>query len=137
MSDKPTVVIDTNVLLDWLVFDDPRVRPLAEQILRGDVVWIACPAMREELAHMLSHHSLQRWSPDGERALAVFDSAVLQRPNPAAIAPAALRCTDIDDQVFIDLALAEGASQLFTRDRALLRLARKARGLGLEIQTPD
>ena len=42
------------------------------------------------------------------------------------------RCTDPDDQKFLDLALHAHAKWLVSRDKALLRLARKARPLGLE-----
>jgi uncharacterized protein len=136
MSDKPGVVLDTNVVLDWLVFRDPRVTALAQQIEQAEVNWIACPSMRAELARMLSHRSLLRWSPDGQQALAVFDRSTQTRPDPAAAGPTPLRCSDPDDQVFIDLALAEGALMLFTHDRALLKLARRARPLGLSIRAP-
>jgi predicted nucleic acid-binding protein len=47
-----------------------------------------------------------------------------------------MRCTDPDDQVFIDLALACKARWLLSKDRALLKLARRARALGLSIQPP-
>ena len=46
-----------------------------------------------------------------------------------------MRCTDPDDQKFIDFALRSGASALLTRDRAVLKLARGARGRGLWIET--
>jgi predicted nucleic acid-binding protein len=90
--------------------------------------------MRAELSHMLAHASLAHWAPDGERALASFDalavlSAAPERPGP-------LHCRDPDDQMFIDLALAASARWLLTRDKALLRLARRARTLGVEVTTP-
>ena len=47
--------------------------------------------------------------------------------------PPGLRCTDADDQKFIDLALHFGAAALLSRDRAVLRLARRAATLGLSI----
>jgi len=47
-----------------------------------------------------------------------------------------LRCTDRDDQMFIDLALACGARWLLSRDRAVLKLGKRARLLGLDILTP-
>jgi predicted nucleic acid-binding protein len=37
-----------------------------------------------------------------------------------------LRCKDPDDQVFIDLAVHVGARWLFSKDAALLKLARRA-----------
>jgi len=57
---------------------------------------------------------------------------------PAADLPPAvgLRCTDTDDQKFIDFALAYGAA-LLSRDRAVLKLARRGRNAGLEILTPE
>jgi hypothetical protein len=39
--------------------------------------------------------------------------------------------------MFIDLALSQGARWLLSRDRALLKLARKAAVSGLLIQTPE
>ncbi|MFT3859256.1 MAG: PIN domain-containing protein [Aquabacterium sp.] len=44
-----------------------------------------------------------------------------------------LRCKDPDDQVFIDLALHVGAAWLFSKDAALLKLARRARARGIEV----
>jgi len=136
MSDKPLVVLDTNVVLDWLVFDDARVATLAQQIERRELVWAVCPAMRRELTHMLGHTSLARWSPDAERALAVVDRLARWVPDPSGGGLASPRCSDPDDQVFLDLALTERAACLYTRDRALLKLARAARALGLSIQAP-
>ena len=44
----------------------------------------------------------------------------------ALAAPLTMRCTDEDDQKFIDLALAARAVALLSADRAVLRLARRA-----------
>ena len=132
----PVVVLDTNTTLDWLVFSDARVQPLARAIEDGRAQWIACPAMRAELARMLAHRRLAQWHPDGERALSSFDRCAKSCAAPTAGWQPRLRCSDADDQVFIDLALAEGARWLVTRDRALLKLARRAQPLGLGIVTP-
>jgi predicted nucleic acid-binding protein len=48
-----------------------------------------------------------------------------------------IHCTDPDDQAFIDLALAVKARWLVSRDRALLRLRRRAEKQGLVVLTPE
>ena len=136
MSDKPLAVIDTQVLLDWLVFGDAGVARWAAAVEMGEVRWIACPAMRTEFAHMVGHPRLARWQPKSEQALSIFDRHAEIRPEPAASSPR-LRCRDADDQVFIDLALEHRVRWLLTRDKALLALARRARPLGVEILKPQ
>ena len=132
----PLVVLDTNAALDWLVFRDPRIQPVMDGLEAGRLRWIACTAMRQELAHMLGHASLARWSPDAPVCLAHFDRLARIRAAPPANPHARLRCTDVDDQIFVDLAVAEGARWLLTHDRALLKLARRAAARGLIILRP-
>jgi predicted nucleic acid-binding protein len=130
----PRIALDTNVVLDWLVFCNPAVLPLVAAIEQNRVQWIACASMRTELARTLDYDNLARWAPDREQALAAFDAHALRMPEPATLP--ALRCSDPDDQVFIDLAAEAGARWLLTHDRALLRLARRARSLGVSITQP-
>ena len=132
----PAVVLDTNAVLDWLVFKDARIAPLAEAVEVGAVRWLACTGMRDELERILSYRSLARWLPDSERVLSSFDRWVHVCERPALAAQRALPCSDPDDQVFIDLALAQQARWLVTHDRALLKLARRARDAGVQILTP-
>lgn len=130
------MVLDTNATLDWLVFADPRIQPVVDALEAGRLHWLASAAMRQELAHMLGHASLARWSPDTATALAHFDCLAQIRPCPPGHTQTRLRCSDPDDQVFIDLALAERANFLLTHDRALLKLARRAAPHGLRILRP-
>ncbi len=132
----PLVVLDTNAVLDWLVFADSRIQPVVGALHAGHLRWVACAAMRTELAHMLGHHSLARWLPDVAGGLSVFDNLAMLRVAPATNTAAGLRCSDTDDQIFVDLALAEGAGWLLTHDRALLKLARRAVPRGLRIARP-
>jgi len=135
-ADTPVAVLDTNVVLDWLVFADTRIQPAVDALEAGRLRWVTCPAMRQELVHMLGHASLARWQPDRPTSLALFDRWAEIRPAPAADPSIGLRCSDADDQVFVDLALAEGARWLLTHDRALLKLARRAAPRGLRILRP-
>jgi putative PIN family toxin of toxin-antitoxin system len=133
-DERPRVTLDTNVVLDWLVFRNPVVLPLVAAIEQRRVQWIACASMRTELARTLGYDNLARWAPNREQSLRTFDAHVLVLSEPVTLP--ALRCSDPDDQVFLDLAVASGARWLLTHDRALLRLARRARSLGVTVTQP-
>lgn len=134
----PAVVLDSNVVFDWLVFGQPGVQPLADAVQRGAVRWLVTPAMLDELAHVLARGVLARWQPDPAAVLATCRRLALCRPAPVPQGDALrLRCRDADDQKFLDLALAEPATWLVSRDKALLSLARRAGRLGLAIVKPE
>ena len=76
-----TAVLDTNVVLDWLVFRDARVAPLVSAVEAGDLQLIATPAMRSELSQMLASRRLARWSPDAAAVLAAYDLQVPVLPD--------------------------------------------------------
>jgi predicted nucleic acid-binding protein len=139
-------VLDTNVWLDWLVFDDPRVRPLRDASGSGHLRIVACPGARAELADVLARPGLiaQGFASRERRGGARFDASRLMEEFDAAVALCArapacgLDCRDPDDQRFVDLAVAQSAHYLLTRDRALLALARAARKrFGLLITRPE
>lgn len=130
----PALVLDTNVVLDWLLFGDPGTTALAAAVTGGAVRWLCCTPMRDEFERTLGYRTLQAWNPDRERLLSVFDRHAAIVPAPATLP--VMRCSDPDDQVFLDLAVAGGARWLLTHDRALLRLRRRAAALGLEVMAP-
>jgi uncharacterized protein len=133
----PSVVLDTNVVLDWLVFNDASCKVLAGQLDAGQLRWHATDAMRAELCSVLPRPVLLAWKPDDEHVLSVFDRLARLGPvAPALPLPTRLRCRDTDDQKFIDLAITSGVRWLFSRDRALLDLAKPALEHGVEILTP-
>lgn len=128
-------VLDTNVVLDWLVFRNPRTAALGHSLESGALRWLSCEPMRAELARMLGSRSLMAWQPDAEAVLAAHDRLATLHEVPE-LPLVRLRCSDPDDQVFIDLALAERADWLWTHDRALLKLARRAALHGTRIAAP-
>jgi putative PIN family toxin of toxin-antitoxin system len=134
----PAVVLDTNVVLDWLVFRDATCPGLATMLQTRQLRWHVTATMRSELASLLPRPRFQRWAPDCEHILNTFDrlAHVHSQPSCAIGLDARLRCRDPDDQKFIDLAVAIGARWLLSKDRALLALARPARTRGIEILTP-
>ena len=130
------IVIDTQVVMDWLIFKDLRVAPLVRAIDSGALHWIGLPAMLDELRHVLGRGVAAAYAPDLamiEHTFANQCRMIEQAPLPAV----RLVCRDQDDQMFIDLALASGARWLFSRDRAVLALAKRARAAGLGILTPE
>jgi putative PIN family toxin of toxin-antitoxin system len=133
---RPRVVLDTNVVLDWLLFRDAGCAALARQLQAGQLVWLATATMRAELGGVLSHPRLTGWQPDTARILQTFD-AMAAICAEAPLCSQALVCRDPDDQKFIDLAVGADACWLFSKDRALLALARRARIFGVQILRPD
>lgn len=135
-SPAPKIVIDTQVVMDWLVFGDARVAPLAAAIEAGRAQWIGRDAMLAELRHVLGRGVAAAWQPDLgriEQTFAAHCRMVAAEPAPAV----RLKCRDPDDQQFIDLALAEGAAWLLSRDKAVLALRKRALTFGLTIATPE
>lgn len=131
----PCAVIDTNVVLDWLLFADPRVRWLADAVRTRRLRWLATEAMLDELAHVLARPFDARWQVDAPAILATVRLHV-ELVAPRAVPGQPLPCRDPDDQKFIDLALAWPAAWLFSRDRALLHLARRALPRGVRVLNP-
>jgi putative PIN family toxin of toxin-antitoxin system len=119
------LVLDTNVVLDLLVFDDPQSRLLSEGLAGGTLHWLATAAMREELARVLDYPKLaervafHRGSADS--VLLEFDRHVRLVEVPAK---ASVTCGDPDDQKFIDLAVAHRCT-LLSKDREVLRMRKR------------
>jgi putative PIN family toxin of toxin-antitoxin system len=127
-------ILDTNVWLAWLVFDDPVTRPLGEAVDEGRLVLPAVPRIRDEFERVLAYPRLRIEPGRQGDAVERFDRLVrIQAPPP----PADLACRDPDDQVFLDLALHLGAAWLLSRDRQLLSLRRRALARGLRIVRPE
>lgn len=135
---RPAIVIDTQVVMDWLVFNDARVQALTAAVTSGALRWLVAPAMRDEIRHVLGRGVAASYAPDLAFIEAQFDAHALAvdavAPQPLA---GRLVCRDPDDQKFIDLALAVGARWLVSRDKALLALAKRARPRGLLIVKPE
>jgi predicted nucleic acid-binding protein len=136
LGTPPGVVLDTNAVLDLLVFSNNNMATLRVAIEAGSVRWMTSLRMRDELARALTYPALVRWKPDSERTLTYFDRWSLLNDTPDRTSYGPLVCADPDDQVFMDLALATGALWLITHDRALLKLKRAAKLRGIAVLQP-
>ncbi|MFM1806669.1 MAG: hypothetical protein RL212_928 [Pseudomonadota bacterium] len=122
---KPVVVLDTNILLDILVFDDERAHPLRAALANQELDAVATKNTIEEFADVISRPQFdldeetqketilqwQSWSR-------VIDDLDLQ------VAP--WKCKDRDDQVFINLAFTLKPSTLISKDKLVLKIAKRA-----------
>lgn len=123
------LVLDTQVWLDWLVFDDPSVRPLRAAIDAGRAEVLIDAACIAELERVLGY-PLARRSVDAAACLAACRKVARRVETPTGEggtrSPWALpQCRDPDDQKFVTLAAHAEADVLVSRDRELLRLSRK------------
>lgn len=131
------VVLDTNVVFDWLLFNHPDGRMIGSALEEGELRWIATAAMRDEFVHVLAQGALDRWQPDLPALQARWARYCVELAAPLIASPASgPRCTDPDDQKFIDLAVSRGSCLLLSRDRAVLKLARRLAPLGVRVATP-
>ena len=132
------VVLDTNVVLDWHLFKDQRAARLVAQLQSGALRWHATLSMIGELEAIWPRSFGTNLEPSRSKPpLADVLSWVTVCAEPAPSAPHGLRCSDTSDQKFIDFALGLPTRWLVTRDRAVLKLAARARRAGLLIGTPE
>jgi putative PIN family toxin of toxin-antitoxin system len=134
------LVLDTNVWLDLLLFNDPRCAGLRAHLDSGRALALSNAACREEWRRVLEYPGLRLTPAAISAASARFDrqARMVTLSTRALPWPALPRCRDPDDQKFLELACAADASVLLSRDLALLTLARRTRRLGLfDISTPE
>ncbi|AJK47226.1 putative toxin-antitoxin system toxin component, PIN family [Burkholderia plantarii] len=126
--DGRRVVLDSNVWIDILVFDDPATRPIRAALEHGALVALIDTRCLHELERVLDYPQFAPRQIDKAAALATV--ARLTRlvetaePDPDEARPLP-KCRDRDDQKFLELARAIEADWLVSKDRALLKLSRR------------
>jgi uncharacterized protein len=128
------LVLDTNVWLDWLVFDDAGVSALRHAVVAGRAELWTDEGCLSELARVLGYPLFaSALDPEVQAAHLAAASQVVRMLNRQDAAYEAThddalpRCRDPDDQKFLELARDCRASHLVTKDKALLELARRKR----------
>ncbi len=129
------VVLDTNVWLDWLVFDDPGIAFLKQGFADRLFEIVIDDACEAEFERVLAY-PLGKFPVDAPACMAqlrrIATRAGKFSPEEKMRLP---RCSDPDDQKFLELALGAGAQFLITKDQALLKLGK--RKPPFRIMTPD
>jgi uncharacterized protein len=144
----PRIVLDSNVWIDILVFDDPHTRPIRAALERGALCALIDARCQGELTYVLDYPQFVKRAVDKQAALDTLArlTQFVESPAPdntdadndAALAAKPLpQCKDRDDQKFIELAHRSGAQWLVSKDRAVLKLARRIeRDFGFRIVQP-
>ena len=132
------VVLDTNICLDLFVFRDPRWNIILRALDNGDLQACTKTRCRNEWKVVLHYPHLPVGENQMDALCAEFDRYIRcidPEPKEHIILP---KCKDTDDQKFLEIARDAEADLLITKDKALLKLAKRVRKAGLfEIQTPE
>ena len=132
------LILDTNIILDLFVFNDPDLATLKPALLAGleqkQLNWIATPDMRIELERVLTYPKIPPrmafYKVTAADVLDKFDRlSTLVDPAPRA----QWICKDPDDQRFIDLAVQHQAT-LLSKDQAVLCMAKRMLTAGTVVQ---
>jgi putative PIN family toxin of toxin-antitoxin system len=130
------VVLDTNVVLDLLVFDDPTTRPLAEALAQGTLIAWADEETLRELRQVLTLPIFKLDEARQRDVYARYERLVRQTSTAApGSVPELPRCRDRDDQKFLLLTAHAGAAWLVSKDKRVLSLADR-HGLPFTIFSP-
>ena len=129
-----TIVLDTNIVLDAFLFNDPAAEPIRQALVSNQLDWLATQPMRDELTRVLAYPKiaarLAYYKLRASDVLARFDkhSCLVE------IAPkASVTCSDADDQKFIDLAVQCNAL-LLSKDKDVISMKKRLLTLGIRAQ---
>lgn len=139
------LVLDTNIWLDWLVFDDPGVASIKTAVGAGAAEIFIAPACEQELQRVLAY-PMRKTPLDAAvqasclaqcRRVARMTAVNAADPENSSAVAALPVCKDPDDQKFLELARHCRADFLVTKDRDLLVFARrKYQSLPFRVITP-
>ena len=134
------LVLDTNVVVDWLVFDDRFMLPLREGVANGAIVVLTHEPAIIELRRVLGYKQLKL---DAMRRDDIFNrycekTTTFNMPADFSLKSLMLpggfpRCRDRDDEHFLALAYHANADALISRDNAVYGLKTRAAKFGMTI----
>lgn len=132
--DAPVVILDTNVVMDILVFEDATVAPIIEAIKENRLVPLLHPETFAELVDVLGRSMFKLTAEDVEakalywHGLCRFISGEL---------PTNTYCKDQEDDKFFQFALLTHCPFLVTKDKLVLKARKRAKRDGIAVLTVD
>jgi putative PIN family toxin of toxin-antitoxin system len=129
---KPRLVLDTNVILDLLVFKDPSAEPIRLLLDAKQVDAVRSEASMLELIDVIQRPAFKLSREEQKMILQAWESVARLLEN-SAIESAPFTCRDVDDQVFLDMAYSLRPALLLSKDLRVLELQATAQRHGIEI----
>jgi putative PIN family toxin of toxin-antitoxin system len=129
---KPRLVLDTNVILDLLVFQDPAAEVVRMALDAKLVDAVRSEASMLELIDVIQRPTFRLNKEEQSIILQAWESSTRLLEN-GAIEPAPFTCRDQDDQVFLDMAYSLRPALLLSKDLRVLELQAIAKRHGVEI----
>jgi putative PIN family toxin of toxin-antitoxin system len=133
-------ILDTNIVLDWLLFNDPSTAELQAAMTSRRVEVLTHAVLIDELRRVLAYPALKLNAARQSVVLAAYGAHTTFAVMPPEFArnnlllPAGFpQCRDPDDQPFIALTYHTKADALVTRDKAVLKLRKRAARFGVVI----
>ena len=134
------LVLDTNVVIDWLVFDDPYMNPLRHGVRDARVAVLTHPPAIDELNRVLAYPQLKLGAQRREEIFSRYmdTTTLVKMPDGFSTKQLMLpggfpRCRDRDDEPFLALAHHAKADALASRDNAVFGLKTRAAKFGMTI----
>lgn len=113
-------VLDTNALVDWLVFRGAHAAPMIHALEAGHLHAITNAECRAEFERVLAYPAL-KLSPERQADILNAYGRNVEAVEAPLVADIP-RCRDRDDQKFINLAVGAHADLLISRDARVLAL---------------
>ena len=129
---KPRLVLDTNVILDLLVFKDPSTEPIRLALDTRQVDAVRSEASMLELIDVIQRPTFKLSREEQDSILQAWERAT-RLLEKTAIEPAPFTCRDLDDQVFINMAYSLRPALLLSKDLRVLELRSIAKRHSVEI----
>ncbi len=134
------LILDTNIVLDWLVFRDARVAGLQPALDRGHVDLVTHEPAVDELRRVLAYPRFKLAIDQQQEVLSRYSSQSRLVTLPSGLhlddlgTPAGFPlCRDPDDQHFLALAYHERADGLVSKDAAILKLTKRVQKFGVTV----
>jgi len=131
LSEKTRIIVDTNILLDIIYFEDPHVEDLKKAIENGSVEAWSCPLIWDEFLDVMRRPAF--YENEEIHQIKINKAVKYFQFEAGTIPPSPYKCRDPDDQIFIDLAVIKAPCWLISRDLEVLKLAKKLKLVNVEV----